>query len=340
MRYDPRVALYAAGASNRGGTGVYIQRLLSGLREADVSWVEPLGAGDGNTFSRMFREFVSIPFAARRFPVLHLPSFAGSAPAGVRRIVTVHDLAFMENPGWFPFVRRLYYRLVFPGVARGAHRIIADSDFTAREAVRLLGVGEARVRTVYLSHGNPNRGCLPDFRREWGVSGDYAVCACTIEPRKNIGALLQAWRALLKAKPGVTLVLAGRWGWGGPQLRKSLESCPGVVRTGPLPRAMLDAAIAGSRFLVYPSLYEGFGLPPLEAAALGVPSVLGPAEALREIYAGVARFSGADSESLADAMIRQFDAPPDTGTLLDFAAAFSDRSMARNTAEVYLESLE
>lgn len=340
MRSDRRVALYSAGSTNRGGTGVYIQRLLEGLRASGIPWVEPLGTGCGGTFSRMFKEYVSIPMAARNFQVLHLPSFAGAAPTGVKRIVTVHDLAFLANPRWFPLTRRLYYRAVFPGIARGAHMVIADSDFTAAEAERLLGIPRSRIRRVYLSHGGVRRGGLPDFGREWGITGEYAVCVCTIEPRKNMGALLDAWRILLREKPGATLVLAGRWGWEKPSLKESLDSCPGVVRTGALPRTMLDAAIAGSRFLVYPSLYEGFGLPPMEAAALGVPSVLGPAAALREVYGEVAMFSGSTPDSLADAMIRQFQTRPDAEALIGFASAFSSVAMARNTAGVYLESLE
>lgn len=339
LKYEGKVALYAAGAANRGGTGVYVQRLLDGIAEAGLDWVIPLGGECRGTLSRTYRDFVSIPLSARGFDVIHLPSFAGSAPPGVKTVVTVHDLAFLANPGWFPFLKRHYYRLLFPGIARGACRIIADSSFTAGEVVRLLGVSEDRVRTVYLSHGGPKKSELVDFRGARGLTGDYAVCTCTLEPRKNIAALLEAWRLVRNTRPGSTLVVAGRWGWGERELRKALGCSPGVIWTGPLSRRMLNSAVAQARFLVYPSLYEGFGLPPLEAAALGVPSVLGPARSLREIYGSVARFACGDPRSLANAILDEFDSRCSPDDLIDFAASFSELKMARNTAGVYRECL-
>ncbi len=339
MKYDGKVAIYAAGAGNRGGTGVYTQRLLAGFAGAGLDWVIPLGSECRSTFSRAYRDFVSIPIAARGFSVVHLPSFAGSVPPGVETVVTVHDLAFLANPGWFPFVRRHYYRLLFPRIARSAGRIIADSAFTAGEVVRLLGISEDRVRPVYLSHGSPRRDELSDFRGSRGITGDYAVCTCTLEPRKNIAALLEAWRLLRNSRPGSTLVIIGRWGWGKPELKHALGNTPGVVWTGPLSRRVLNSAIAQAKFLVYPSLYEGFGLPPLEAAALGVPSVLGPALSLREIYGSVARFSEGDPSSLSLAMLDQFDSHPSSDDLISFAASFSELKMALDTAEVYRECL-
>ena len=339
LRYDGRVAVYAAGSANRGGTGVYIQRLLSGFAAEGMDWIVPLGGDCRGTLSRAYRDFVSIPVAARGFSVVHLPSFAGSVPPGVRTVVTVHDLAFLANPGWFPLLKRHYYRLLFPRMARSACRVLADSMFTASEAVRLLGIPEERVRPVYLAHGSPRIQDLADFRGTMGLEGDYAVCACTIEPRKNIAALLEAWRLLPGSRPASKLVIIGRWGWGGRELRRSLSSTPGVIWTGPLSRRMLDSAVAQAKFMVYPSLYEGFGLPPLEAAALGVPSVLGPALALREIYGGVARFSGGDPRSLSQAMLEEFDTGRSSDDLIDFSASFTEAAMARKTADVYRECM-
>lgn len=334
------VGLYASGAGNRGGTGVYIQRLLNGFRRAGFDWVTPLGAGSRGTFSRGFMEFAVLPFSAGKFRLLHLPSFAGTVPRGVESVVTVHDLAFLANPRWFPVLRGAYYRAVFPGVARRARMVVADSDFTAEEAVRLLGIPREKIRRVYLSHGGPSGEGLPDFPGIWGIPGEYGVCACTVEPRKNIPTLLEAWRRLVSERPGVTLVMAGRWGWEKPALRNELRRTPGVVLTGPLPRRMLDGAVAGARFMVYPSLYEGFGLPPLEAAALGVPSILGPARALREVYGPVGLFPENTPEAFCEAMKELLDNPRDPGALRAFAAPFSDDAMAAATAEVYRECLE
>ncbi len=337
---EPRVGLYASGAGNRGGTGVYIQRLLNGFRRAGMDWVVPLGAGRHGTLSRAFMEFAVLPFSAGRLRLLHLPSFAGTVPRGVERVVTVHDLAFLANPRWFPALRSAYYRAVFPAVARRARMVIADSDFTADEAVRLLGIPRERIRRVYLSHGNPDADGLPDFPGAWGIPGEYCVCACTVEPRKNIPTLLRAWRMLVSRRPGGMLVMAGRWGWENASLRDEMKRCPGVLLTGPLSREMLEGAISGARFMVYPSLYEGFGLPPLEAAALGTPSVLGPAGALREVYGQVGLFPENTPEALCEAMMELFDRPAAPDALRAFAAPFTDEAMAAATADVYRECLE
>jgi glycosyltransferase involved in cell wall biosynthesis len=339
-RSEPLVGLYASGAGNRGGTGVYIQRLIDGFRRTGADWVVPLGAGMRGTLSRAFMEFAVLPVSSGRFRLMHLPSFAGAVPRGVGSVVTVHDLAFLARPRWFPALRGAYYRAVFPAMARRARMVIADSDFTADEAVRLLGIPRERIRRVYLSHGNPCAGGLPDFPGAWGIPGEYGICACTVEPRKNIPTLLRAWRMLVSRRPGAVLVMAGRWGWEDASLKNELEGCPGVVLTGPLSREMLDAAVSRARFMVYPSLYEGFGLPPLEAAALGVPSVLGPASALREVYGRVGLFPDDNPEAYCEAMTELLENPRDPRVLRDFASPFTDEAMAAATAAVYRECME
>lgn len=292
--------------------------------------------------SRLLSEYYSIPRAVKRdgFPVFHLPSFAGGVPRGVKLVVTVHDLAFLAGPRWFPPVKRIYYRTVFPMIARKAFRIIVDSHFTGREAERLMGIPPDRLRTVYLSHGGPEPEGKGRFGSLLGISGEYALCLCTVEPRKNVEALLEAWRMVREKRSGATLVIIGRWGWGEPGLKRKLKTTEGVLWTGPLENQALVSALAGARMLVYPSVYEGFGLPPLEAAALGVPSVLGPAGALREVYGGVSRFSGEDPCSLALAILEEYGTTPDPARLREFASGFTDGAMAAGTASVYRECLE
>jgi glycosyltransferase involved in cell wall biosynthesis len=185
-------------------------------------------------------------------------------------------------------MRSLYYRMHFRRAAHRADVIMVDSEFTRREAIRLLGVKSSRIRRVYLSSE-----CIEEdpagFREYFGLRGRYVVYAGTVEPRKNVSGLLKAWSFVLDKHPDCTLVIAGRWGWGTSELKKAISTSSGVFWTGEIPRILLNSCITGAELLVYPSFYEGFGLPPLEAASAGTPSVVSPADALVEIYSDISR---------------------------------------------------
>lgn len=251
--------------------------------------------------------------------------------------MTLHDLAFLREPSWFPRLRSVYYRLRFTRLALNASLLMVDSDFTAHEAVSLLGLPAERLRRIYLSTGSFNADPVP-FREASLVSGPYIIFVGTIEPRKNIGALLDAWELVKGEHPDLSLVVAGRWGWGPSSLKRRLRSIERVCWTGALESGMLSSAVSGARLLVYPSLYEGFGLPPLEAASAGVPAVVTPAGALSEIFSGIARVSGSFSgESIAGSIRESLGCPPDRHRLRDFASGFSNSAMAGRVLEVYRE---
>jgi alpha-1,3-rhamnosyl/mannosyltransferase len=215
---------------------------------------------------------------------------------------------------------------------------MVDSEFTGREAVRLLNIDPALIRRVYLS--------TPDFQESPqhfhesfpAVGNDYLICVGTVEPRKNLESLLDAWRILREELSGYSLVVAGRWGWGHRSLRRRLRAEPDVIWTGMISGKLLRSAVCGARLLVYPSLYEGFGLPPLEAASAGVPSVLGPAEALIEIYGELAAsYCGSSPGSITDAVLSALVSHPDPETLREFALQMSNGAMAGRILEVYAE---
>lgn len=352
MIYD--AVIYGSSLGNMGGTGVYLRRLIDGLSQIPFPGVG-VATGDGlfdpkdvpaegypRGLRKVFRENIRIPamLAALSPGLVHLPAFGGRAPDGIPFVVTLHDLAFLHRPDWFPRIRSLYYRTHFGKTARNADMVLVDSDFTGREAVRLLGLEPSRIRRIYLS--------TPDFTSSQQLSGKlfpsdgepYLISVGTIEPRKNISALLDAWRILLPKLEGFTLVIAGRWGWGERSLRKRLLTEPGVRWAGSLPEEVLRSAVSASRLLVYPSLYEGFGLPPLEAASAGVPFVIGPAAALEEVYGGIAAASCGDSpESIAEAVHSALGSSPCSDELREFASAFSNRKMAEEVLSVYREVL-
>jgi glycosyltransferase involved in cell wall biosynthesis len=339
QRYNKRIALYASASSNRGGTGVYTKRLIQGFQAAGLHEVVPLGLESSGLAGKLISEHILMSRKVKngRFDFAHLPAFAGNTAGGVPYAVTVHDMAFMAGPGWFPFFKSLYFRLHFPRIAAGASVIIADSDFTVSEIERLLGLSSVRV---YLS---APANCVSDsmFRKTCCVDGDYILSTSTIEPRKNVGALLAAWQSIRHVHPELTLVIAGRWGWGKKETKTALLNASGVRWLGSITGNLLSSALAGAELLVYPSLYEGFGLPPLEAAASGTPFVTGPAEALHEIYGSVAAaVSGETPSSIAEAVLNALECSANPDELRSFAGGFTSRAMAENTYMAYGKAFE
>ena len=343
--------IYGGSLAHRGGTGVYLRRLLRGLLElrADrvlvaspqglVGPAEALALKDWPTgMAKVLFEQMRAPGLARRHGAVavHLPAFAGRAPIGAAALVTVHDMAHAANPGWFPFPRSLYYRLAFGRIARRADLVLTDSRFTADEAVRMAGVERSRIRVVYLSADNGPAEPEPLMKR-LGLEKSYLLYVGTVEPRKNLDALLDALGRVREKRPGTQLLVAGRWGWGPAGLASRLRQEPGVVWDGALSELDLRRAYTGASLLVYPSLYEGFGLPPLEAARVGTPSVIGPAEALREVYAGAAFASDGDAHSLAETVLKALDSPPPSG-MAPLARRRTNARMAEEVIGIYREA--
>lgn len=343
--------IYAGSLVNKGGTGVYLRRLLKGFTQCKAHVLaaagnrlmkpsEALSADlSDSRILKVLYENVTLPALAASISssIVHLPAFAGKAPAGIPCAVTLHDLAFCVNPSWFPWLKSIYYRLHFKSVALNADVIMVDSDFTGREAVRRMGIDPSRIRKVYLATESFRSDTEP-FREYAGINGRHVLCAGTIEPRKNITALIDAWNSVLAVHPDLTLVIAGKWGWGPAALKRLIKNSRGVIWTGQLTDFLLKSCISGAELLVYPSFYEGFGLPPLEAASAGIPSVITPAHALVEIFSGISIIaSDYDSRSIAEAIIESLDTKYDEESLLEFASRFSVKRMAEEVLAVYKE---
>ncbi|MCD4847980.1 MAG: glycosyltransferase family 4 protein [Candidatus Aegiribacteria sp.] len=348
---DSIPVVYAESLVNRGGTGVYLRRLLEGFIQCNAHvlaatanrLMKPSEALHTNISAggilKVFHENITLPgLAASVSPsIVHLPAFAGRPPRGIPCAVTLHDLAFLANPSWFPRLRSVYYRLFFRRVARRADVLMVDSDFTGREAVRRLGADSEKIRKVYLSTESMQLD-QEVFRKSTGIRDRYILFVGTIEPRKNIYSLLTAWQTVHQEHPDLKLVIAGRWGWGPTALKNLLRSSSGVIWTGQLPDSILKSCITGAELLVYPSFYEGFGLPPLEAASAGVPSVITPADALIEIFSGISNIAlNHNPDSIAVAILESLDTVCDRKRLIEFSSGFKVKRMAEEVLGVYRE---
>ena len=213
---------------------------------------------------------------------------AGHSPLGspgVPEVATVHDLAIYRHPEWFPPRQPLATRVVVPRSLRRAAALIAVSRSTALDIVELFTIDPKRVTVVH--HGvSPRFRPLPpaevaEVRARLGLPERYLLFVSTIEPRKNLGTLLDAWAALPE-RP--RLVVGGGWGWRHAEVRRRLEALrPEVVLLGDVMPEDLPALYSGAACLAHPAWYEGFGLTVLEAMACGTPVVCSNASSLPEV---------------------------------------------------------
>jgi glycosyltransferase involved in cell wall biosynthesis len=256
----------------RAGTARHVRGLLGALRGWPDLELELLSFGGPGRLSSVVRDVGWYPVGLRRrtgrLDVLHCTTFRGPPGTRVPLVVTVHDLALVRWPEAFPRWHRLYGKAGLLRVLRGADAVVAVSEFTKDEVIAVAGVPSDRVRVI------PN-GVDPIFGPGDNVSqGDYLLAVGTLEPRKNLARVVEAARSV-----GVELRVVGARGWGGVDV-------PGWV--GQVPDAALAALYGRARCVLYPSLYEGFGLPVLEAMACGTPVVTSRGTAMEEIAGGAA----------------------------------------------------
>lgn len=267
----------------------------------------------------------------------------------VPAVVTVHDLTTVLLPEshrlkvkWsvFPFLQR---------TLEAARRIVTDSRATADDVGRHFPGVRAKLRVVPLGVDPEFAPAPPDavaaIRTALGCPDGYVLYAGTIEPRKNLALLLDAWEALGPTRR-LPLLLAGGYGWHSDALvRRARALAPAGVRLlGRVDQAHLVELFQGASAFVYPSLYEGFGLPPLEALACGVPTVVSNASSLPEVVGDAALVvDPADPHALAGALRRLLGDPGLRGELAargpERAARFRWSDAAAAMDEVFAEAL-
>jgi glycosyltransferase involved in cell wall biosynthesis len=255
----------------RAGTSRYIRNLLERLDD-----LAPVSFGGANRASVLARELWWYPLrlsALRGADILHCSTYYGPLRPRLPTVVTVHDLAVLRHPEAFPAWTRRYVPRVVPSVLRAAARVIAVSEFTAQELETLLRLPREKIRIV------PNAVDQAVFTPEGPrAEGDYVLAVGTLEPRKNLARTIAA-----TARLGIELRVAGPPGWG------SIDRGGAHVRwLGYVDDAELAALYRGARCVAYPSLYEGFGIPVLEAMACGAPVVTSRGGACEEIAGGAA----------------------------------------------------
>jgi len=357
------------------GLQTYARQLVISLAKVDqeIEYVLLVNARTERFFGVIAPNFTQVvirtpkrfigPWEQIRLPVsrilcgvdlLHTPVSPPPLSSPCRTVVTIHDLTFKLFPETMQWWDRLYWDFFTSHGVKHAAAIITPSLSTKTDVVKHWNVPEDMVAVIpeccdHRFYDPLPKASVTAVKDRLGIPGPYVLCVATLEPRKNISTLICAFH-LVKQRIDVkhSLVLAGGRGWLFKDIFRTVKGLGlerDVVFTGFVPDEDLPALYQGAELFVYPSLYEGFGLPPLEAMASGTPVVASNSSSIPEVVgdAGIL-VNPHDVESIAQAMIEVLtnrDLREELvlkGKLR--AQQFTPERMARQTANVYRKTLE
>ena len=260
-----------------------------------------------------------------------------------KKVTTIHDMTVYLFPSSFdPKIIKIQ-RQRLAKVKEEVDLVIADSRSTKEDVVKFLEIPDEKVRVVYLAASDEFRPAddekVKDVLRKYKIKKPYILSVATQEPRKNIQKLIDSFEKIKEEHPDFSLVLVGKQGWG-----QGFHSTEGVIWTGYIPKEDLVSVYSGCRVFVYPSLYEGFGLPILEAMACGVPVVTSNNSSMVEIAKDVAILVDPRNEIQLEKAIKMVisltleDYQKMVRASLNCARRFTWVKTAKETLKIYMEA--
>jgi glycosyltransferase involved in cell wall biosynthesis len=285
------------------------------------------------------------PRGLKRFDVIHCPTVRTPflrKPTGVRLVMTVHDVVPLAAPSYHKPTYRIYFSRVLPHLLAQCDMLIADSQSTKNDLAEFLSVPTDHVQVVHAA----GRWSVGDTK-ETIAPQPYFLAVGTLEPRKNLHRVLRAFGELRRRCPSIPdrLIIAGKPGWGDVRDDSLLRNRRDISWLGFVPDDQLKDLYQKAKALVYPSLYEGFGFPVLEAMSLGCPVITSHRSSLPEVAGHAAIYvDPEDTEQLVNAMERILTQQDLRASLVakgyEQSRCFSWTRCAAETADVYRRVLE
>ena len=275
--------------------------------------------------------------------LLHSMAFTSPWMNSIKTVVTVHDLAFQAYPETIPLTKRIYYRPIFSHSIKQAHKVIVPSNAVRKLLCETFHLNEEKV--VCVPEGvnaeffsSMNKRTIAATRKKFGIAGPYVLSVGRLEPRKNLTTILSAFNKLKTEKDiPHKLVVVGKKGW---PIRKSMDESANFISTGYVSQLDLMALYSGADLFLFPSLYEGFGLPLLEAMASGVPVIASDISVHREVSGETALFANPfDEQEWKNAINKLLQNTSQQTRMringIERAKKFSWQKTAERTMEIY-----
>ncbi len=345
-----------------GGTEIYLRELLAALAELDqvneylvftnletqsglvpkqanFHW-KPQAVHARFRPARILWEQIVLPFEAARYrlDVLFNPGFTAPVFSPCRQVTVFHDLQHKRHPEYFRWFDLPFWRLLLWAAAHRSDRLIAVSEATRADLLRFYRVPEERVAVI--AHG-----VEPAFSRlDRSHTESYLLCVSTLHPHKNLPRLIRAYG---RKKRDFRLVLAGLRGFHAESIERQIEEMglrDSVQITGWVPREELYSLYERARAFVYPSMFEGFGMPVLEAMAAGIPVACSDIPPLREVAGDAALYFDPLNEDAIAASIERVMSDPHLRDRLaqagrERARPFTWERCAEQTRQVFLREV-
>ncbi len=345
----------------RTGIGYYASALTERLKDfkgLDLYCYKNNSDKDFNTIKRIYWENISLLrlFGKDGIDILHVPGFAGPIFAkGIKKITTVHDLIGMIYPQNLAPISRFYWQVWLPACVRNSNMIIADSENTKKDIIRLLNIRQDRIRVIYLAANRSfsviaYKGRQRDRLKKYGINTRYILNVGTIEPRKNVANLIRAFAGYLNNSRmwELSLVIVGKKGWAYNEALKTAIDMgvrENIIFCDYIDEADLVLMYNLAELFIYPSFYEGFGLPVLEAMGCAAPVICSNTSSLPELAGDAAILvdpsdNAAIEKSIADILSDDGLKKTLSDRSLKQAARFSWEKAAKETMELYREVMD
>lgn len=305
------------------------------------------------SYQRILDEQLVLPSKYRSFDLVHFidyssPYFTINVPI----ITTIHDLTYFKFPETFSYGSYKIKAILAPISIKRSKIIIADSENTRNDISEMFPGTKDKIRVIY--PGRPDfkavedKKLVEDTKRKYGIEGEYIMVVGTLEPRKNLKSLIKAFKLMYDRVKDIKLVIVGKKGWLYKEVFEILEESKfknAVIFTGYVPQEDLPCLYSGAQCFVYPSIYEGFGLPPLEAMCCGTPVVVSNTSSLPEVVGDAGIYvKPFEIESIADGILKVIGSSSLKETLVNKGykqvEKFDWDSAAHRIIDVYREILE